>query len=458
MAAVGMSRSALARANDRAFKAALAARGEVLVTVHGTNDGDLADEGSRWWQKGSDFLATLQGALEEAKAPATACLPFHWSGENSDQERLDAGAKLADILRRLENVGIPYHLLAHSHGGNVALAALARLSHAGFRPKRLRSVTSFGAPFLIRRPRALAMAFTGYRAFAAIAVIGIGAALLAGAAYAAATGAIATLIVGALVGAGSVLAGLLEWRAFLAHWRERARLRRWMAQQKSEELWKAVWCTRDEAIAILARAGHFAPAFITRSATRRSVGRFLILFAAVLAVLGASISYGAMSSTNLFRASDQIVNAILAGAWTVILAHLYFGLFLGAGMLLARAGPNVLLGWMANGLIIAGLRAGAFGEDSRYRIRGALPTPEGLPVAELRIDRADLGGVTPEAARDAAQSLYEKAIEFRPGEALFQDPGDLWQKLSKALYHTAYFQDAEVIWAAATHIAGRAGR
>ncbi|MGE3231455.1 MAG: hypothetical protein AB7J30_18645 [Hyphomicrobium sp.] len=31
----------------------------VIVTVHGTNDADAADEGSRWWQRGSSFTQHL---------------------------------------------------------------------------------------------------------------------------------------------------------------------------------------------------------------------------------------------------------------------------------------------------------------------------------------------------------------------------------------------------------------
>lgn len=45
---------------------------------------------------------------------------FVWSGNNSEAERQEAGVKLYKHLKKLDNRGIKYILVCHSHGGSVA--------------------------------------------------------------------------------------------------------------------------------------------------------------------------------------------------------------------------------------------------------------------------------------------------------------------------------------------------
>ncbi|MFI8849224.1 hypothetical protein ACIGW3_03330 [Streptomyces sp. NPDC053499] len=99
---------------------------ELVILVHGTfaGDKDGNDEGPRWWQRGSDTWRWLEDNL-----PAGVSLPhsgrlFHWSGANTQSARLSASMELLALLVELERKGRPYHLVGHSHGGSVIWEAL----------------------------------------------------------------------------------------------------------------------------------------------------------------------------------------------------------------------------------------------------------------------------------------------------------------------------------------------
>lgn len=112
----------------------------VVITVHGTGHSDANDEGSHWWQKNSKFdqdLRQLSGRNINVE-------PFHWSGANSEDERRKSGRALAKRLKQLEKQETPYHLVAHSHGGNVALHAFRYLKRI---PNQLQSWVTVGTPF-----------------------------------------------------------------------------------------------------------------------------------------------------------------------------------------------------------------------------------------------------------------------------------------------------------------------
>lgn len=124
------------------------AKAEKLILVHGTFANRHSDEGNSWWQLGS---STTNGLLD--RLPADVELPkqgevFHWSGENSERERIKAADDLLQHLRNLEAEGTHYHLIGHSHGGSVIWHAL-RQSILERRPlSTLRSWATVGTPFL----------------------------------------------------------------------------------------------------------------------------------------------------------------------------------------------------------------------------------------------------------------------------------------------------------------------
>jgi hypothetical protein len=97
----------------------------------------------RWFEKGSEFRKTLE---ERLKGLSLECSfwPFRWSGANSVFARDRAATKLADELKtHLQNRDIMPIIIAHSHGGNVALRALSHVEDAN----RVRIVT-LATPFL----------------------------------------------------------------------------------------------------------------------------------------------------------------------------------------------------------------------------------------------------------------------------------------------------------------------
>lgn len=137
--------------------------GPVTVIVHGT----FAAE-QRWWRLGGQgeptFADRLEVALSESGVSGSVWRPvlevglgyddFRWSGENRHRARVAGGRKLARSLDRMAQAAratprapLAVNLVAHSHGGNVALEALRHLSDA-VRPI---SLVMLGTPLLRRR-------------------------------------------------------------------------------------------------------------------------------------------------------------------------------------------------------------------------------------------------------------------------------------------------------------------
>lgn len=122
---------------------------EWVLFIHGTAAGDDADEGPRWWQRGSAFWQALRDDL----GPAFLCQPeghvFHWSGANREDDRRAAGSALLARLRTLE---VPFHLIGHSHGGSVIWHAFVEATERGVALPHLASWTTVGTPFLHFKP------------------------------------------------------------------------------------------------------------------------------------------------------------------------------------------------------------------------------------------------------------------------------------------------------------------
>jgi hypothetical protein len=125
-----------------------------IILVHGTwgrgffpkrREVSLLPPNKRWWfEEGSQFHAGLDTALKSASLdwPIRA---FLWSGANSVHDRDCAARELSQQLRKdLQDPDATAVIIAHSHGGNVALRAL---QHLGSTPNRVRVVT-LATPFL----------------------------------------------------------------------------------------------------------------------------------------------------------------------------------------------------------------------------------------------------------------------------------------------------------------------
>lgn len=78
---------------------------------------------------------------------------FLWSGSNSHTARLRAGQELAEHLQEViaENPTAKHHVVAHSHGGNVAMYAL----RDAYLKKRIASLICLATPFIELKRRTL---------------------------------------------------------------------------------------------------------------------------------------------------------------------------------------------------------------------------------------------------------------------------------------------------------------
>lgn len=107
------------------------------VLVHGT-----FAQGAPWTRPGSAVIAELQNSL-----PGTWTIEhFDWTGANSYSAREQAASELAEHLDSLvaDSRNSRAIVVAHSHGGNVALRALRRMK----RSDQIAAVVALGTPFL----------------------------------------------------------------------------------------------------------------------------------------------------------------------------------------------------------------------------------------------------------------------------------------------------------------------
>ena len=472
-------RSPDGRANRAALVDALAAPGEVLLTVHGTFAGDPSNDGANWWQRGSAFIARVGRDMAAKTGAPPTVLPFHWSGENSDFERLRAARRLAAVMRKLEKAKRPYHILAHSHGGNVVVEAINRFTRIGRKRNHLRSVVTFGTPYFRRALKPLSRAFLLYRACLLVAFMlgSLGAAILGPVGAVMALGSqlpipvkliLATL---SLLGAALVIVPtIFLWRSVIPPVREGRRFVKCCDKDKLADRWLALFARRDEAIGLLTRAAVFEARFISSRGMARSLGR-LSSFIAGMAIALVPIAV-LIFRPELYGAGAQIVEdaearaggfyndaraALLAAIGTQIGAAFLYALPMFAVIhftlsLLFRMGPHHATAWFMNRTIVNGLRTGVFGDDAHYSLTGVSATPDKITVKSREFESAGLGGISEEAAVTAAQAVYSELIELKPDGELAADPAGVWSRLSGSIYHNAYFTDDDVMDATVSHL------
>ena len=116
----------------------------VVTLIHGT-----WAKHAPWVECDSPLRATLAAASPNAIAFRA---PFRWSSRNSLGARQDAASALRRrILEESIDADVRHFLIAHSHGGNIALYAL-RDPEVG---RRIAGVATLSTPFLIARRRDL---------------------------------------------------------------------------------------------------------------------------------------------------------------------------------------------------------------------------------------------------------------------------------------------------------------
>jgi hypothetical protein len=146
--------------------------------VHGTwGRGFVAHEAKageppRWFEQGSGFRTRLEAAFH-GKPPRIETLL--WSGSNSIVARDEAGQALADLLRTQRRTlpNAKQLVIAHSHGGNVALRAIDYLGDEGDGVR----IASLATPFFeIFPPAADFLPYVRY-AFTILTMMGVTACL-----------------------------------------------------------------------------------------------------------------------------------------------------------------------------------------------------------------------------------------------------------------------------------------
>ena len=158
---------------------------ETILIVHGTfaNPKGLLSNNEKdeekWWERGGSFCKSLDAALQAAghparcwshldrppvlsrgaqlglkrdeEAPQSLRTEFSWSGANSEVARQEAGQGLAEYIAELDYKKVGrYHIVCHSHGGNVLLHALRA---SPWPPKDLGKIVFLGTPFLELKKR-----------------------------------------------------------------------------------------------------------------------------------------------------------------------------------------------------------------------------------------------------------------------------------------------------------------
>jgi hypothetical protein len=119
-----------------------------IILVHGTwgrgffpkcREVSLYPPNKRWWfEEDSPFRARLDGALKNASLDWSV-RSFLWSGANSVRARNSAAKELSECLRKdLKDPDTTAVIIAHSHGGNLALRALQYLDSSMVKPDQSR--------------------------------------------------------------------------------------------------------------------------------------------------------------------------------------------------------------------------------------------------------------------------------------------------------------------------------
>ena len=423
------------------------ARGPVIVTVHGTNDAHAEDTGARWWQRGSQFTERLITDLAQRGIGGVEILPLHWSGQNSDFDRLRGASDLSRTLRSLDREGRPHAIIAHSHGGNVTVEGLTRAPRSAQRG----GIISFGTPFFTRRLKTVPMLIALFQTVLGLIIPPIMIWYLVEILPSDTNKKIeAVVFFGGLCALGlwSLAAGVRK----LARQQFATRL---FSKSLAPSQWLVVHSPRDEAMQLLERAAQISPQYVKTASAMRS----LTAFASLAGVVGTALFFVWTGSYFL----DPILTKLKAGEFGLgtaadftflLLVPVIYGAVFFAIWLIARAGGAWAYAKFLTSAIHGGVIGAAFGGDGAFRLVGVtrLP-PYAINAREERIEAVDLGGINDAALFDAAQGLYNSVVASDAQDGGIPNPDMMWKRLSDALYHNAYMRDDGVIATVADHIA-----
>lgn len=114
----------------------------LIFLVHGTWAGNTP-----WMQPGSRFRTLVTESLEADDAENVEFVNCGWSGDNTHEARADASERLRALIAEhiAERSDWDAFVVAHSHGGNIALHALLR---SRLLREKLSGMVTIATPFL----------------------------------------------------------------------------------------------------------------------------------------------------------------------------------------------------------------------------------------------------------------------------------------------------------------------
>ena len=130
----------------------LAGASVVITLVHGT-----WATGAPWTKFDSPFCNQLCKELRVYGVKSIQLLRFDWSGRNSHRDRRIASIQLRrQLLVQFASQPYAHHyVVAHSHGGNVALRAVC---HSSTLRRELKGIVAISTPFLTFVPKSIRLA------------------------------------------------------------------------------------------------------------------------------------------------------------------------------------------------------------------------------------------------------------------------------------------------------------
>jgi hypothetical protein len=372
--------------------------------------------------------------------------PHHWSGANSDADRLAAAKALVGRINVAAKQGRPVAVLAHSHGGNIVMEALSSRSAA----RNVERIATFGTPFFRRQLKLVPWLVATFQIVLGLVVTPIMAGYIYVVLQADSGPRIEAALLFAMLGAAALWClqvGLRKvFHRQFAHWNA--------SRYFNAENWLSIHSPRDEAMRVLEAAAALRPGYVTVEGARRS----LDAFAALAGVVG-TVALFAWSWRYFL---DPVIAKVQAGQFTfgtavdfsfLLLVPIVFGVIVGAIRLLARLGGACLYARILNLLIHGGIVGAAYGGDSAFHLIGVSRSPPVVPGSkQMRVDAIDLGGIDDKSIFDAAHKLYDGIVAIDETEAGIGDPDVMWKRLSDALYHNAYMRDARVAATVAEHL------
>lgn len=109
----------------------------VFIIVHGT-----WSKASSWYAPGGHFFDLIE---QRAKELGHTAITYTWSGYLDESHRAAAGKSLAKLIRSYP-ADTEFYIIAHSHGGNVAILASQELAKIEGNAHRIQIVYALATP------------------------------------------------------------------------------------------------------------------------------------------------------------------------------------------------------------------------------------------------------------------------------------------------------------------------